>query len=100
MKDIPNTQTRLAEGARYGMVGSSVMIAPVLPSERPPLYLSEKVQYVLEGHARFHIGDKVSAVSEPGVIHISADTPHAFVNLGDVLVRIVTFFPNSSYEIN
>jgi quercetin dioxygenase-like cupin family protein len=102
LKDIPGAQTWLAEGARYGMVGSSLMIAQVAPGDGPPLHLhfSEEVQYVLEGHLRFQIGDKIFEVSEPGVVHIPANTPHAFINIGDTLMRVVTFFPTSSYEMN
>ncbi len=102
LKDIPGAKTYLADGAHYGMVGSSVMIAEVAPGDGPPLHLhfSEEVQYVLEGHLKFQIGDKVFEITEPGVIHIPAHTPHAFVNIGEQPMRVVTFFPSSSYDIN
>ena len=102
LKDVPGAKTWLMEGHEHGILGTSILVAEVAPGEGPPLHLhfTEEIQYVLEGHLSFIIGDKRFEVSEPGIVHIPAQTTHAFVNIGTQPMRVVTFFPTSSYTLN
>jgi len=66
------------------------------------MYLQGKVRHYTfttqklpECRADFLIGDKRFTVEEPGVIH-TANTPHAFVNIGDKSVTY--FFPSSRLQ--
>ena len=103
LKGVPGAED-VADGGRAARrPGTSVMVAEVAPGEGPPLHLhfTEEVQYVIEGsRLDFVIGDKRLTVTEPGVVHIPAGAPHAFVNRGDAPMRVVTFFPTPCYEIN
>ena len=102
LKDVPGAKTWLMEGAKFGVLSASVMIAEVAPGQGPPLHLhfTEEIQYIMEGSLYFLIGEKRFTITEPGVLVIPAQTPHTFVNIGETPMRVVTFFPSSSYEIN
>lgn len=100
--EAPSATMLVMEGSQHGVLASSVLIADVSPGEGPPLHLhyTEEVQVLPECRADYLIGDKRFTVEGPGVVHIPANTPHTFVNIGDKSVRVVTFFPSSSYETN
>ena len=100
--EAPSATMVIMEGSKHGVLASSILIADVSPGEGPPLHLhyTEEVQVLPECRANFLIGDKRFTVEGPGIIHIPANTPHSFVNIGDKSVRIITFFPSSSYETN
>lgn len=100
--DAPDQKLWFMEGLKHGFFSTSVLIADVSPGAGPPLHLhyTEEVQVLPECRADFLIGNQRFTVESPGVINIPANTPHTFLNIDDKPVRIVTFFPTSSYETN
>lgn len=102
LKDLPGAKTWLMDGSKNGVLATSVMIATVAPGEGPPLHLhfTEEVQFIIEGAADFIVGDARFQIAESGVVHIPANTAHAFVNTGKTDLRVVTFFPTATYDTN
>jgi len=103
LKDVPGAQTWVMEGSQHGVLATSILIAQVEPGGGPPLHLhyTEEIQFVSDGHeVDFLIGDKRFTINEPGVVHIPAHTPHAFVNRGTQSMQVVTFFPSAVYDLN
>ncbi|WP_300975111.1 cupin domain-containing protein [Sphingomonas sp. LHG3406-1] len=92
----PATKARLfhsnGDGPWHGSVEGEVMNAPCtilaygndMPGEGPPLHIHpyDEIFVVIEGNARFHVGDSVIDASAGEVVLGPAGVPHRFENLG------------------
>lgn len=100
--DEPGQKVWVMEGSKHMVFAASMLIGDVDPGAGPPLHLhyTEEIQFLPECRAEYIIGDNRFTIDGPGVVNIPANTPHTFVNIGDKQVRVVSFFPSSSYETN
>ena len=82
-------------GMSYDFVGEnhgapvSAYIVNAKPGQGPPLHTHPYVEiaFTIEGTALITVGDEEREVSAGGIVVIPANTPHRFVNSGDVVLR-------------
>jgi quercetin dioxygenase-like cupin family protein len=82
-------------GMSYDFIGEthgapfSAYIVNAEPGKGPPLHTHPYVEvaFTLEGRATITVGDEVHEVTAGGVVVIPANTPHRFVNSGDIILR-------------
>ena len=81
---------------KHGFTTSSVIITETQPGGGPPLHArsTEEVHLLLDGRMRYVVGEQRFEASGPYIVNIPAETPHAFINAGDVPLRLICFFPN------
>lgn len=67
----------------------SAYIVHAKPGQGPPLHTHPYVEvaFTLEGCATITVGDEQRDVKAGGIVVIPANTPHRFVNSGDVTLR-------------
>lgn len=72
------------EGYRFGEVGTSFIWVEANPGEGPKLHRHPyaEVFVVLEGRARYTVGDETVEAGAGQVLIAPAGTPHRFVNAG------------------
>lgn len=84
-------------GMSYNFVGEtqgapfSAYIVNAPPGEGPPLHTHPYVEvgFIVEGTARFTIGNEIREVNAGGVVVIPVNTPHRFVNAGGDILRSI-----------
>lgn len=82
-------------GMSYEFIGDkhgapfSAYIVNAKPGQGPPLHTHPYVEvaFTLEGCAAITVGDETREVTAGGVVVIPANTPHRFVNSGDIVLR-------------
>jgi quercetin dioxygenase-like cupin family protein len=82
-------------GMSYDFVGEnhgapvSAYIVNAKPGQGPPLHTHPYVEiaFTIEGTALITVGEEEREVSAGGIVVIPANTPHRFVNSGDVVLR-------------
>jgi mannose-6-phosphate isomerase-like protein (cupin superfamily) len=82
-------------GMSYEFVGEtqgapfSAYIVQAKPGQGPPLHKHPYVEvaFTLEGCATITVGDEQREVKAGGIVVISANTPHRFVNSGETTLR-------------
>ncbi len=82
-------------GMSYEFVGEtqgapfSAYIVDARPGQGPPLHRHPYVEvaFTLEGCAAITVGNETHEVKAGGIVVISANTPHRFVNSGDTVLR-------------
>src|SRR6476469_1772894 len=82
-------------GMSYEFIGEKegapfpAYIVKAEPGQGPPLHTHPYVEvaFALEGSATITVGDEEREVKAGGIVVIPANTPHRFVNSGDVLLR-------------
>jgi quercetin dioxygenase-like cupin family protein len=82
-------------GMSYEFVGEmqgapfSAYIVNAKPGQGPPLHKHPYVEvaFTLEGCATITVGDEEREVKTGGIVVIPANTPHRFVNSGDMVLR-------------
>ncbi len=91
----PGERGYIMEGSKHGFAMSSVIVTETAPGGGPRLHThtTEEVHVLLEGQMRYIIGDTQFDARGPYIVNIPADTPHAFMNSGDVPLRLICFFP-------
>ena len=84
-------------GMSYNFVGEkegapfSAYVVNAPPGKGPPLHTHPYVEvgFIVEGTARFTIGDEIREVKAGGVVVIPVNTPHRFVNAGENILRSI-----------
>lgn len=78
----------------------SVMETIVAPGTAAPLHthVEDEFFYVLEGNARFRLGSEVFDVPAGHLVVIPANTPHAWINRGPAMLRMIAMFMPGGVE--
>lgn len=90
----PGEFTHRLNGDEYGFDSLSFIITETHPGGGPGLHVhdTEEAHVLLEGTARYRIGDETLTVTGPYVAKVPAGTPHTFVNAGAEPFRLVAVF--------
>ena len=77
----------------------SAYIVNANPGQGPPLHTHPYVEvaFTIEGSATITIGDETREVKAGGIVVIPANTPHRFVNSGDILLRQVDIHASPNF---
>jgi len=92
-------------GMSYNFVGEKqgapfsayIVNAPV--GKGPPLHIHPYVEvgFIIEGTARFTIGDEIREVKAGGIVVIPANMPHRFVNAGEDGLRSIDIHASPNF---
>jgi mannose-6-phosphate isomerase-like protein (cupin superfamily) len=72
------------------------------PSDiRPRLHTHdvEEAHVLLEGSAKYQIGDQTLTVQAPYVAKVPAGVPHTFINVGSEPMNIIAVFPSKKPDV-
>lgn len=91
---VPGEFTHRLTGDQYGFEGLSFIVSETHPGGGPGLHVhdSEEAHVLLEGTARYQIGDKVFTVEAPYVARVPAGVAHTFINAGNKPFNLVAVF--------
>ena len=91
---VPGEFTHRLTGDQYGFEALSFIITDTHPGGGPGLHVhdSEEAHVLLEGTARYQMGDKVFTVDAPYVARVPAGVAHTFINAGSKPFRLVAVF--------
>lgn len=91
---IPGEFTHRLIGDQYGFETLSFFLTETHPGGGPGLHVhdSEEAHVLLEGSARYRIGEKTIEVQGPYVAKVPAGVPHTFVNIGDRKFNLTAVF--------
>jgi quercetin dioxygenase-like cupin family protein len=91
---VPGEFTHRLMGDQYGFEGLSFIITETHPGGGPGLHVhdTEEAHVLLEGTARYRIGDNTIVVHAPYVAKVPAGVAHTFVNAGTKPFRLVAVF--------
>src|SRR5947209_19273214 len=69
----------------------SAYIVTAKPGQGPPLHIHPYVEvaFTIEGCASITVGDETREVKSGDIVVIPANTPHRFVNSGEIILRQV-----------
>ncbi len=83
-------------GEDYGFEALSIFITETHPTGGPRLHSHdvEEAHVLLEGSARYMIGDRTFTVEAPYVAKVPPNVPHTFVNAGAEPMHIIAVFPS------
>jgi mannose-6-phosphate isomerase-like protein (cupin superfamily) len=81
---VPGEFTHRLTGDEYGFAGLSFIITDTHPGGGPGLHVHdvEEAHVLLEGTARYVVGDETFTVQAPYVAKVPAGVPHTFINAG------------------
>jgi quercetin dioxygenase-like cupin family protein len=87
-------------GKDHGNVGISFFVVIGEPGGGPRLHRHDydEVVYVIEGRARWRVGDQERQAMAGDVLIVHAGEPHKFVNSGDGPLRQLDIHLNSSFK--
>jgi mannose-6-phosphate isomerase-like protein (cupin superfamily) len=73
----------------------SFILTETHPGGGPPLHRHgcEEAHVLLEGSARYLIGERTFTAQAPYVVRIPANVPHTFMNTGDRVFRLIAVLP-------
>jgi mannose-6-phosphate isomerase-like protein (cupin superfamily) len=91
---VPGEFTHRLTGDEYGFTGFSFIITDTHPGGGPGLHVHdvEEAHVLLEGTARYVIGEQSFTVQAPYVAKVPAGVPHTFVNAGGTPFHLVAVF--------
>ncbi len=98
--DEPGESGWILDAHRHGFERVSLIVTDTMPDGGPPLHkhTGEEAVVVPPGaRMRYLIGGETLNVAGPAVIRIPADTPHTFVNTGEIRVSLTCVFPDRSF---
>ena len=83
-------------GENYGFEALSLIITDTHPGGGPGLHTHdvEEAHVLLEGSAKYQIGDQTLTVQAPYVAKVPAGVPHTFINTGTEPMNIIAVFPS------
>jgi mannose-6-phosphate isomerase-like protein (cupin superfamily) len=95
---VPGEFTRRLTGDRYGFESLSFIITETHPGGGPGLHVhdTEEAHVLLEGTARYRVGDKTFTAHAPYVAKVPAGVPHTFVNAGSKPFNLVAVFASKN----
>ncbi len=91
---VPGEFTHRLTGDQYGFESLSFIITETHPGGGPGLHVydTEEAHVLLEGSARYRIGDQTITVQAPYVAKVPAGVPHTFINAGATPFNLVAVF--------
>jgi len=91
---VPGEFTYRLMGDEYGFETLSFFITETYPGGGPGLHVHdvEEAHILLEGTARYRIGDSTFTVDAPYVARVPAGVAHAFVNAGGERFNLIAVF--------
>ena len=91
---VPGEFTHRLTGDQYGFEALSFIITETHPGGGPGLHVHdcEEAHVLLEGTARYQMGDKVFTVDAPYVARVPAGVAHTFINAGSKPFNLVAVF--------
>jgi mannose-6-phosphate isomerase-like protein (cupin superfamily) len=83
------------EGGNHGFESLSFILTETHPGGGPPLHRHgcEEAHVLLEGSARYLVGERTFTAQAPYVVRIPANVPHTFMNTGDKVFRLIAVLP-------
>jgi mannose-6-phosphate isomerase-like protein (cupin superfamily) len=90
----PGEYTHRLDGERYGFESLSFIITDTQPNGGPNLHVHdfEEAHILLEGTAKYQMGDKTFSAEAPYVVKVPAGVPHTFINAGTKPFNLVAVF--------
>jgi mannose-6-phosphate isomerase-like protein (cupin superfamily) len=90
----PGEYTHRLDGEKYGFNSLSFIITQTEPNGGPNLHVHEfeEAHVLLEGTAKYQIGDKTFTAEAPYVVKVPAGVPHTFINAGTKPFQLVAVF--------
>lgn len=91
---VPGEFTHRLTGDQYGFESLSFIITETHPGGGPGLHVhdTEEAHVLLEGRARYQIGDKTFTVEAPYVAKVPAGVAHTFINAGSKQFNLIAVF--------
>jgi mannose-6-phosphate isomerase-like protein (cupin superfamily) len=91
---VPGEFTHRLTGDQYGFETMSFIITETHPGGGPGLHVHdvEEAHVLLEGTARYRIGDKTFTVNAPYVAKVPPGVQHTFVNAGTTPFNLIAVF--------
>ena len=91
---VPGEYTHRLEGATYGFDSLSFIITDTQPNGGPNLHVHEveEAHVLLDGTARYQMGEKTFTVEAPYIVKVPAGVPHTFINAGKKPFRLMAVF--------
>ena len=91
---MPGEFTHRLTGDEYGFTSLSFIITETHPGGGPGLHVHdvEEAHILLEGTARYVVGDRTFTVQAPYVARVPAGVPHTFINAGTKPFNLVAVF--------
>lgn len=95
---VPGEFTHRLTGDQYGFESLSFIITETHPGGGPGLHVhdTEEAHVLLEGSARYRIGDKTFTVQAPYVARVPAGVAHTFINAGRKPFNLIAVFASST----
>lgn len=90
----PGEFTHRLDGDRYGFEALSFIITETHPGGGPGLHVhdTEEAHVLLQGSARYQVGEKTFTVQAPYVAKVPAGVAHTFINVGTQPFNLVAVF--------
>jgi mannose-6-phosphate isomerase-like protein (cupin superfamily) len=90
----PGEFTYRLDGEKYGFNSLSFIITQTQPNGGPNLHVHEfeEAHVLLEGTAKYQIGDKTFTAEAPYIVKVPAGVPHTFINAGTKPFQLVAVF--------
>lgn len=90
----PGEYTHRLEGEKYGFESLSFILTDTQPNGGPNLHVHEfeEAHVLLEGTAKYQMGDKTFTADAPYVVKVPAGVPHTFINAGTKPFNLVAVF--------
>lgn len=97
---VPGEFVHRLVGDQYGFESLSFIITETHVGGGPGLHVhtTEEAHVLLEGTARYRIGDKTFTVDAPYVARVPAGVPHTFMNVGHKTFNMIAVFPTNHLE--
>jgi mannose-6-phosphate isomerase-like protein (cupin superfamily) len=91
---VPGEFTHRLTGDQYGFESLSFIVTETHPGGGPGLHVhdTEEAHVLLEGSAKYRIGDKTFTVQAPYVAKVPAGVPHTFINAGTKQFNLIAVF--------
>jgi mannose-6-phosphate isomerase-like protein (cupin superfamily) len=90
----PGEYTHRLEGERYGFESLSFIVTETQPNGGPNLHVHEfeEAHILLEGTAKYQMGEKTLTADAPYIVKVPAGVPHTFINAGTKPFNLVAVF--------
>lgn len=93
---VPGEFTHRLTGDDYGFEALSFIVTETHPGGGPGLHVHdvEEAHVLLEGSARYRLGEETFTVHAPYIARVPQGVPHSFVNAGTEPFNLVAVFPS------
>src|SRR5215207_7493467 len=91
---VPGEFTHRLTGDQYGFDSLSFIVTETHPGGGPGFHMhdTEEAHVLLEGTARYRIGDKTFTVQAPYIARVPAGVAHTFINAGSAPFNLIAVF--------